>query len=98
MSLQDELKDKTKGLSKVCQEVAKYGKRKLNEMKSKVDKLEIENEKLIMKLEDIESDERFKRVDANGGLSLTYKKLLQRLFMIGLSVEQVKANKKLLER
>ena len=100
ISLHDELKDKTKELSKVCKEVArlkekKCGKRKLNEieakMKSKNDKLEIENEKLIMKLGDIESDERFKRVNANGGLGLTYKKLLQRLFMIGLSVEQVKA-------
>ena len=31
------------------------------------------------------------RVDANGSLGLTYKKLLQRLFVIGLSLEQVKA-------
>ena len=82
ISLHDELKDKTKELSKVCKEVArlkekKCGKRKLNEieakMKSKVDELEIENEKLVMRLDDIESDERFKRVNANGSLGLTYR-------------------------
>ena len=95
-SLQDELIDKTNELTNVRRSIERSNKkkRKVDErearMKSKVERLETENEKLIMKLSDIESDERFKRVDANGSLGLTYKKLLQRLFVIGLSLEQVK--------
>ena len=97
ISLQEELKDKTQELSKICKEAArvkdeeKKQKKKQSEIEAKVDKLEIENEKLTVKLGDIESDERFKRVNANGSLGLTYKKLLQRLFLIGLSIEQVQA-------